>query len=107
MAEKPIYAAGLDAGSRKTRLVICVLEKGRVRLLGCAAVGSQGWLKGSIADQRAVADTIRAAVHEAEADAGVSVESVVVGMGGQTARGASGRGLVELGHQREIDQRDV
>jgi len=107
MAEKPIYAAGLDAGSRKTRLVICVLEKGRVRLLGCSAVGSQGWLKGSIADQRAVADTIRAAVRKAEANAGVSVESVVVGMGGQTARGASGRGLVELGHQREIDQRDV
>ena len=107
MAEKPIYAAGLDAGSRNTRLVICILEKGRVRLLGCAAVRSQGWLKGSIADQRAVADTIRAAVHEAEANAGVSVESVVVGMGGQTARGASGRGLVELGHQREIDQRDV
>jgi cell division protein FtsA len=107
MAEKRIYAAGLDAGSRKTRLVICVLEKGRVRLLGCAAIGSQGWLKGRIADQRAVADTIRAALREAEASAGVSVESVVVGMGGPTVRGASGRGVVELGHVREIDQRDV
>ena len=107
MAEKPIYAAGLDAGSRKTRLVICVLEKGRVRLLGCAAVASRGWLKGRIADQRALADTIREALHEAEANAGVSVDSVVVGMGGPTVRGASGRGLVELGHQREIEQRDV
>jgi cell division protein FtsA len=107
MAEKPIYAAGLDAGSRKTRLVVCALEKGRVRLLGCAAVGSEGWLKGRIADQRAVADTIRTALHEAEANAGVSVDSVVVGMGGQTAESANGRGLVELGHQREIEQRDV
>jgi cell division protein FtsA len=107
MAEKPIYAAGLDAGSRKTRLVICALEKGRVRLLGSAAVASEGWLKGKIANQRAVADTIRTALHEAEANAGVSIESVVVGVGGHTVRGASGRGLVELGHLREIEQRDV
>ena len=107
MVEKPIYAAGLDAGSRKTRLVVCALEKGRLRLLGCAAVGSEGWLKGRIADQRALADTIRTVLHEAEADAGVSVDSVVVGMGGQTAESANGRGLVELGHQREIEQRDV
>ena len=36
MAEKPMYAVGLDAGSRKTRMVICVLEDGRLRFLGCA-----------------------------------------------------------------------
>jgi cell division protein FtsA len=107
MAGKPIYAAGLDAGSRKTRLVVCALEKGRVRLLGCAAVASQGWLKGVISDQRAVADSIREALHEAEASAGVSVDSVVVGMGGPSVRGAAGRGQVDLGHLREIEQRDV
>jgi cell division protein FtsA len=107
MAEKPVYAVGLDAGSRKTRLVISVLEKGRVRFLGSAAIGSEGWVKGKIADQRAVADSILAALREAEANAGVSVESVVVGIGGPTMRGASGRGLVELGHVREIEQRDV
>ena len=107
MAEKPVYAVGLDAGSRKTRLVICVLEKGRLRFLGCSSVGSQGWLKGRIADQRAVSDSVLATLREAEANAGVSVESVVVGMGGQTAECANGRGLVELGHLREIEQRDV
>ena len=32
MAAKPIYAVGLDAGSRRTRMVICVLENGRLRL---------------------------------------------------------------------------
>jgi cell division protein FtsA len=107
MAAKPICAAGLDAGSRKTRLVVCVLENGRVRLLGCAAVASQGWLKGRIRDQKAVSDSILAALREAEASAGVSVEAVVVGMGGQTAESANGRGLVELGRQRQIEQRDV
>ncbi len=39
--------------------------------------------------------------------AGVSVGSAVVGMGGPSMRGAAGRGVVELGYPREIDQRDV
>jgi len=107
MAVKPTYAVGLDAGSRYTRLVICSLEGGRMRYLGGSAIESQGWLKGRIADQRAVTDCIGAAVREAEANAGVTVESVVAGVGGQTVRGANGRGVVELGHTREIEQRDV
>ena len=54
MAVKPIYAAGLDTGSRRTRLVICVLENSRIRFVGASAVESQGWAKGRIADQQAV-----------------------------------------------------
>jgi cell division protein FtsA len=107
MAVKPIYAVGLDAGSRKTRMVICLVEDERIRLLGCASVDSEGWLKGRIADQRAVSDSILAALREAEATAGVSVESTVVGMGGATLRGANSRGVVELERLREIEQRDV
>ncbi len=45
MPEKPMYAVGLDAGSTKTRLVVCALED-QLRLLGCAVVESQGWSKG-------------------------------------------------------------
>ncbi|HJT88128.1 MAG TPA: cell division protein FtsA [Bryobacteraceae bacterium] len=107
MAAKPIYGVGLDAGSRTTRLVIAILEQGRMRLLGTGAAASQGWLKGRIGDQRAVADSMVAALREAEANSGVSVESAVVGMGGRTLRGANGRGVVELGYIREIEQRDV
>ena len=107
MATKPIYAVGLDAGSTKTRLVVAVLEEGCLRFLGSAAVPSNGWSKGRIADQRAVADTIVAALREAEAKAGVSVEQAVVGIGGPTVRGANGRGVLELGFVREVEQRDV
>ncbi|HXS95733.1 MAG TPA: cell division protein FtsA [Candidatus Limnocylindrales bacterium] len=107
MAVKPIYAAGLDAGSRKTRMMVCVVEQGRVRLIGCSAVESQGWQKGRIGDQQVVADCMLAALREAEATSGVSIESVTAGIGGQTVRGANARGVVELGHVREIDQRDV
>jgi len=107
MASKPIYAAGLDAGSRGTRLLVCRLEQGRIRFVGCGYAPSEGWLKGRIVDQKAVADSIVAALREAEASAGISIESVVVGMGGPTLRGANARGVVELGHVREIEQRDV
>ena len=106
-APKPIYAVGLDAGSRTTRFVVCLLEEGRIRFLGCSAVESQGWIKGRIADQTAVCQSILTALREAETNAGVSLESAVVGMGGSTLRGANGRGVVELGHVREIEQRDV
>ncbi len=52
MAAKPIYAAGLDAGSRKTRAGDLCSGKGPAAIVGAAAVESQGWLKGRIADQR-------------------------------------------------------
>src|SRR5882757_4965840 len=107
-AVKPMYAVGIDAGSRRTRVVICVYENGRIRFLGAGVAESQGWLKGRIANQGEVADSVLAALRAAEQSAGgVSVESAVVGMGGPTTRGHSGRGVLELGYVREIDRRDV
>jgi cell division protein FtsA len=107
MRSKPMYAVGLDAGGRLTRMVICVLEEERLRFLGWATVESQGWVRGKIADQKAVTDSILAVLRKAEALAGISVESAVVGVGGPTSRGANARGVVELGHVREVEQRDV
>src|SRR5580698_51481 len=107
MSGKTIIAAGLDVGSTQTRLLVCTLEKGRMRLLGCGVVPSQGWVKGKIFDQRAVTESILVALSEAEASSGMSVGSVVVGMGGPTIRGANSRGVLELGYVREIEQRDI
>ena len=107
MAGKQILAVGLDAGSVETRFVICALDNGRLRFLGCAAVPSRGWRKGKIDDQKALSESILAALRKAEAAAGVSVESAAVGMGGPTIRGANARGVLELEYVREIDQRDV
>ncbi|HEY7389718.1 MAG TPA: cell division protein FtsA [Bryobacteraceae bacterium] len=107
MAVKPIYGVGLDAGSAATRMVICLLDHGRVRLVGCGAAISEGWAKGRIGDQKALSDSMIRALREAESTAGLSVEGAVVGMGGPTLRGANGRGVLELGQVREIEQRDV
>jgi cell division protein FtsA len=107
MATKPIFAAGVDAGSRKTRLAICVLEKSKLRFLGAGCADSAGWEKGRIADQNAVADSILAALRDAEAAAQVSIGSAAVGIGGPAVRGHNGHGALELGYVREIEQRDV
>src|ERR1039458_9412838 len=45
MAEKPIYAVGLDAGSTRTRMVVCALEE-QLRLLGCGpAARRRRWIE--------------------------------------------------------------
>jgi cell division protein FtsA len=99
-------AVGLDAGSTWTRCVICRLEDNRLRLLGYASVPSEGWAKGLIADQTAASECMLAALREAEANAQVSVEGAVVGVGA-TVRGANCRGLHDLGRVRTVEQKDV
>ena len=107
MQEKQIIAAGLDAGSRFTRLVVCGLEKGRMCYLGGASVESRGWVKGRINDQQAVTECIVEALREAESAAGVAVGSVTAGIGGTAVRGHNARGALELGYSREVTQSDV
>jgi cell division protein FtsA len=103
---KTFDAVGLDAGSAWTRCVICRLEDNRLRLLGCGSAPSQGWAKGLIADQSAASECMLAALREAEANAQVSVEGAVTGVGA-TVRGANCRGLHDLGRVRTVEQRDV
>jgi cell division protein FtsA len=107
MSDKSIFATGLDAGSSYTRCVIALLENQRLRILGYGSVPSVGWAKSRIADQQAVSDCVLRAVEEAEAMAEVTIETVVAGMGGLTARGANSRGRMDLGRPREIEQRDI
>jgi cell division protein FtsA len=103
---KTFDAVGLDAGSVWTRCVICRLEDNRLRLLGCGSAPSQGWVKGLIADQTAVSQSMLAALRQAEKNAQVSVEGAVVGVGA-SVRGAHCRGLYDLGRVRTVEQRDV
>lgn len=66
MSHAAVYAVGLDAGASATRCVIGIVEDGVLRLLGYGEARSYGWVKGCISDQKAVADSILAAVQEAE-----------------------------------------
>jgi cell division protein FtsA len=101
------YAVGLDAGSAQTRCAICLVEDGRIRLLGYGEAESRGWAKGRLTDPGAASSSIRAAVEEAEKRAQISVDGAVVGVGGSTIEGYNSRGLYEFGRPREIDPGDL
>src|SRR5438105_3879320 len=107
MPAKPVYAVGLDAGSSHTRCVICVVEDSHIRFLGKGEIESIGWAKGRIADQQAVSTCIHSAVQQAEADAQVSVDSLVAGIGGVAVDGANNRGVYEFGRPRQINEDDL
>jgi len=103
---KIFHAAGLDAGSAWTRCVVFELDGDRLRFRGYGEAPSQGWTKGRIADLNAVSACMESALRAAEEDAGVSLESVVVGVGGNV-RGANVRGLRDLGRLRAVEQKDI
>jgi len=107
MSTPSMIATGLDAGSTRTRCIIAQLENDRLRILGYGSAPSRGWSKSRIADQQAVSEAVLAAVEEAEAMAGILIETVVAGVGGLSARGANSRGRMDLGRPREIEQRDI
>jgi cell division protein FtsA len=98
------YAVGLDAGSAWTRAVICSLENGELRFSGYGEAPSMAWNKGRLRDQTALSESIRQAIRDAEARAGVSVDSAVVGLGGSAVESTGGSGLYEFGRPREIEQ---
>lgn len=107
MSSKVRVAAGLDAGSSHTRCVVCTIEDTRIRFLGYGSVPSRGWVKGRVADQDLVAESVRQAVREAERTAQVSVEGAVVGVGGGSVAGFDSRGLYEFGRPRAIEVDDL
>jgi cell division protein FtsA len=100
-------AAGLDVGSSFTRCVICVVEDGRIRFVGAGQVDSRGWANSKIADREQMSESVRLAAREAERQAGISVDAVVVGLGGEAIHGDNQVGKYDFGRPREIDQSDM
>lgn len=99
-------AVGLDLGSTATRAVICALEEDTLRFLGHGEAPTQAWNRWRLNEPAALTESIRFAVHEAEARAGVSPESAVLGIGGCVS-GVNSRGLYEFGRRREIETDDL
>src|SRR5262245_30093025 len=107
MTSKLQLAVGLDAGSSRTRCVIAAIEDGGIRYLSHGLAVTAGWSKGRIIDQVALAESIRAAVTDAERGAQVSVDSLTLGIGGMDVRGAQSRGLYEFGRPHELRSEDL
>lgn len=106
MGNKIKLAVGLDLGSSSTRVVICALEEDSLRFLGYGEAPVQAWNRSRLADQEALAQSIRFALHEAELRAQASPESAVIGIGGCVS-GVNSRGVYEFGRRREVEPDDL
>lgn len=107
MAKRVELAAGLDLGSNWTRLVVVSLENGLVRYAAHAAALSRGWHRGQIADQNAVASSVRQVAEACSRRTGQPVVSAVVGAGGPGVRCRQGRGVYEFGPRRRVQAEDL
>lgn len=107
MRKRGEIAAGLDVGSSRTRVFVLAVEGGVMRYAGHGEAPSNGWHRGQIADQNAVAASIRAAIDAARASSGFEIGSAVVGVGGPSVRSQQGRGVYDFGHSRRITREDL
>ncbi len=107
MSDQRQIAVGLDAGSAWTRCVILALEDGRLEFLGHGETRSSGWNRSRLADQQALTSCARAAVQQAQDEAHVLVDSMVVGIGGNSIDGHNSRGRYELGTPRPVTLEDM
>ncbi len=106
MGNKTKLAVGLDLGSTSTRVVICALEEDSLRFLGYGEAPVHAWNRSRLADQEALTQSIRFALHEAELRAQASPESAVIGIGGCVS-GVNSRGVYEFGRRREVEPDDL
>jgi cell division protein FtsA len=101
------FLVGLDLGTSETRCVAGIEEQGRIRCLSYGAARSGGWKRGVIIDQDPVAQSIEQAVAEAEANAGLTIDSAVVGVGATVSSAASRSGIPVASRAQGIEREDL
>ena len=108
MSKQERFVVGLDVGSTKTCVLIAEVEDDLVKFLALGAADSKGMRKGLIVNLDAAVSSIRRAVEEAEAAAGVPVEAALVGLAGSHIRGVNNRGGLTLSQRgREVQRDDI
>jgi cell division protein FtsA len=111
LARKNHSVVGLDLGSVKTCALVCnPNSQGKLELAGFGVAESKGWRKGLIVNLDLTALAVKKAVEAAEAAAGVSIDSVYVGVAGSHIKGVNSRGAINLGKtptaSREVERED-
>lgn len=97
MADERIIV-GLDIGTSVTRVAIGEYdeETGKIQIAGTAAKKSEGLRNGVIVNIEDAKNVIKEAIEAAEQDAGISVESVVIAVGGSHIESRNSKGAVAV-----------
>lgn len=100
---------GLDIGTTK---ICCIVgrqtDHGKIEVLGIGKAESLGVKRGQVQNIEQTVKSIRAAVEQAEANSGVEIKRVVVGIAGQHIKSIQHRGIrMRDSIESEISQEDV
>lgn len=112
MADDKIIV-GLDIGTSVTKVAIGEYddETGKILIAGTASKKSEGLRNGVIVNIEDAKEVIKEAIEAAEQDAGISVESVVIAVGGSHIESRNSRGAVAVKASgkgnKEITREDV
>jgi cell division protein FtsA len=100
---------GLDIGTTKIcAIVASVSPNNEINILGIGKSKSEGLTRGVITHIERTIDSIKNAIHDAEAQSGVKVQSVVAGIAGDHIQSFQSRGVIAIsGAEQEITQSDV
>jgi cell division protein FtsA len=103
------FVVGLDMGT--TKVAVCVGEftsEGETRIVGAGSAPADGIARGVVVNMDQAADSVRAAVAQAERMAGVEIRGVCAGISGPHIRSFNSRGVIAIPtSRREVCARDV
>lgn len=104
------HYCGIDIGTDKVRCVIgrAPEKPGDLpRILGCGSAKSYGMRRGTVVDTVAVAQSIDAALAEAEKVSGVSVDGATFSINGQSVKTHSSKGAVAIAEGDHVSHDDM
>ncbi|MBI5848693.1 MAG: cell division protein FtsA [Nitrospirae bacterium] len=97
--------AAIDVGTTSISLIVSEITDKGARVLGSCRTVSRGLRKGVVVNIEEAANSIRAAVNEAESATGMKIASAVIGITGRHITGLPSTGLIGL-QGREISASD-
>lgn len=106
---EPEIIVGLDIGTTKVCVVVASMdENSKFNILGVGRSLSDGLTRGVVTNIDKTVRSIQSAVSEAEARAGIKIQSVIVGIAGDHIQSFQSRGVIAIsGVENEITQADV
>ena len=104
-------AVGLDIGTTKVCAIVASPDQahpGMLKILGIGRSPSEGLTRGVVTNIEKTVQSIRAAVADAEAQSGVKINAVTVGIAGDHIQSFQSRGVIAISRpDNEIIKEDV
>ena len=107
---KPRITVGLDIGTSKVCALIASYDEDtdNLNILGIGITDSEGLNRGVVVNIDKTVKTIKKVIEQAEQQAGITIEEVVVGIAGDHIEAFQSRGIIGISNNnREIIQADV